>query len=215
MFLNAKYQWFVINYRHIIKICDHRKGFPVKEISQSDHSRGSGSHSPHVRDGRCWDRSPFASRGCTEPTAASLESLLTPPSLRRGFPGRVSDVPFHGTIYSRLSNTETARAGASEEDPEQRNPHSLLHPHSPSLKSPKPRSSSGALGSCCVSQCPFPRPVPPLFVRLVMRRVGRSRPLVSVGSHPELHQHLSLYPELQLAERATCTRCILQHFPQF
>lgn len=132
MFLNAKYQWFVINYRHVIKICDHRKGFPAKEISQSDHSRGSGSHSPHVRDGRCWDRSPFTSRGCTEPTAASLESLLTPPSLRRGFPGRVSDVPFHGTIYSRLSNTETARAGASEEDPEQRNPHSLLHPHSPS-----------------------------------------------------------------------------------
>ncbi|KAJ7398267.1 hypothetical protein BTVI_126890 [Pitangus sulphuratus] len=42
--------------------------------------------------------------------------------MERGAAGRVSDVSFHKAIYSRCSNTETARAAASEEGPPTKEP---------------------------------------------------------------------------------------------
>lgn len=45
--------------------------------------------------------------------------------------GKDSDVSFHTAAYSQCSNTETAQAGASEEDPQTRNPWAFTPSQSP------------------------------------------------------------------------------------
>lgn len=211
MFLNAKYQWLVVNYRHVIKTLTTQRVFLLRKlpILTTDET---GSCSPSVRDCHCWDLSPFASRGCTELLAAPLESPHS--QSEEASQGRVSDVSFHRTVYSQCSNTETAWAGASEEDPEQRNPWAFTPSQSKpcaTLKSPKAHPSSQPSAPAVCPSVPFPDRCHCSLCTLLCK--GK-QPMASVGSQPELNLHLNLHPQLQLAEPATWPG-ILQHFPQF
>lgn len=116
--------------------------------------------------------------------------------------GKDSDVSFHTAAYSQCSNTETAQAGASEEDPQTRNPWAF-YTLTVSQKSPLPPESlapalllsvsihlTGSwplspLLSRCVSQCPFTWLVLPTSTPSVIPKVGSSWPPFS-GSYPEL-----------------------------
>lgn len=115
---------------------------------------------------------------------------------------RIPDVSFHKANYSRCSNTEAAPAGASKKRSPTKEPlgfYSLMSNHSQSTSSYEfslllcPSVSIHVAGTT-------------LFMLFVSKRVGTSRPLVILGSHPELNLHLSL----QFGNQATYSRCFLQ-----
>lgn len=115
--------------------------------------------------------------------------------------GKDSDVSFHTAAYSQCSNTETAQAGASEEDPQTRNPWAFTPSQSPRsllfLLSlwllppcslcPSTSLAHGLYLLCylTVSQCPFTWLVLPTSTPSVIPKAGSSWPPFS-GSYPEL-----------------------------
>lgn len=139
--------------------------------------------------------------------------------------GKDSDVSFHTAAYSQCSNTETAQAGASEEDPQTRNPWAF-YTLTVSQKSPLP-----------------PEPLAPAPLLSVSIHLTGSWPLSPLLSHcfpvsihlagvTHLHTlcypkgwqfmasllrllpralHFNLHLSLQLVSPATWARCIPQH----
>lgn len=139
--------------------------------------------------------------------------------------GKDSDVSFHTAAYSRWSHTETAQAGASEEDPQTRNPWAFTPSQSPRsllfLLSlwllppcslcPSTSLAHGLYLLCYLAVFPsvhspgwcYPPPHPLLFQRLevhasLLRLLPRAL-------------HFNLHLSLQLVSPATWARCIPQH----
>lgn len=108
----------------------------VKETSHPVHSQHSVSHTPKVRDFHGWDKSRPTAGSFREPACLHFDSTHTPLTrsqtrfpywLSSMFPLAESQLSqFHKDIYSQCINTETPRAGASKEDPQQRNPWAFL-----------------------------------------------------------------------------------------
>lgn len=117
----------------------------VKETPQSDHSRDSLAVAL-PGSGTFWDRRPFpgSSDRWVPAWLPTHPPHITPGLQGRG--GRVPDVSFHKAIYLFLgSDAQTARAGASKEGPQQRNPWDFIPSQPPRGQS---RSSSQVCGSC-------------------------------------------------------------------
>lgn len=114
------------------------------------HSETSASHTPKPREWDCWNWRSFREGSSSVPTGAPFDSLHTPLTQSdqvslSSFP--IAESQMSSSIYSQHSNIETARAGMSEEDPQQ----TSLHLSSSPLLSKR----SPVTGCWSVSQCPL------------------------------------------------------------
>lgn len=130
-------------------------------------------------------------------TSQSCSETRFPCWFEHAFPIAESQMSIKQFIPITITE-KTAQADASKENSQQRNPLTIYMWESLALL-----ESLAPAVSLTVHSPTWPV----VFAPFVVQRIGSSRPLVSLGSHPELNMHL----ELQYTNQATCTRCIAQH----